>query len=180
MPNARCHPTTQTFVSHPGLTGKWPPVRPSRACPYSVSRHSNRFSSRARSRWQTCCGRSSRVRRFSAVLLAVVGVYAVVAYQAHRRAREIGLRMALGAQRHQMWALVIRPAGLLGGIGVALGLGVSLAVSPALTVFADQAAFDIVPFLAASGVLVITAVVGAAIPARRAYRVNPMIALRIE
>lgn len=114
------------------------------------------------------------------MLLAVVGVYAVVAYQAHRRTREIGLRMALGAQRHQMWALVIRPAGLLGGIGVALGLGVSLAVSPALTVFADQAAFDIVPFLAASGVLVITAVVGAAIPARSAYRVNPMIALRIE
>lgn len=114
------------------------------------------------------------------VLLAVVGVYAVVAYQAHRRTREIGLRMALGAQRHQMWALVIRQAGILGGTGVAIGLGISLAVSPALTVFAARTTLDVVHFLVASGTLVITGVVAAAIPARRASRVDPMVALRIE
>ena len=116
-----------------------------------------------------------------ALLLAAVGIFGVVAYSVAQRTREIGIRMALGAGRHEVLRLVARQSGLLTGLGVALGL---LGAFPIPKLLGNT--FEGLPVgsgttLTSAGVLVAAISLAASyIPARRATRVEPMIALRDE
>jgi predicted permease len=111
--------------------------------------------------------------------LALVGLYAVVAYQVARRTREIGIRMALGADRRQVVIAVLKQAAVMG----LTGIGIGLLLSPggrALTTALGSPGFDPVLFSAVPIGLLLTTLLAAAIPARRAARVDPMVALRQE
>jgi predicted permease len=113
------------------------------------------------------------------LLLAVVGVYGVVSYSAGRRRHEIGIRMALGAQRGTIFRLVISQAVLLLGLGIALGVAAALGVSRLLaSLLVGVSAHDPITFAGVSGVLMAVALLACFIPAHRAARVEPMAALR--
>jgi putative ABC transport system permease protein len=111
--------------------------------------------------------------------LALVGLYAVVAYQVARRTREIGIRMALCAARPQVMQLILKQAATMGLTGIGIGLLLSLAGSRALSasVMATPAVDPLLVIFVLLGLL-LTTVLAAAIPARRAAGVDPMIALR--
>jgi len=116
-----------------------------------------------------------------AALLAAVGVYSVMAYSVTQRTGEIGVRMALGASREDILRLILRAGATQVGLGLLLGLGGAVAATQLLS----QALYEVKPFdplvfatLALSFALIAT--VACLIPARRATRVDPMVALRTE
>jgi predicted permease len=111
--------------------------------------------------------------------LALVGLYAVVAYQVARRTREIGIRMALGADRPQVMRLILKQAAVMGLTGVAIGLALSLAGARALSasVMATPGFDPLLVTLVPLGLL-LTTLLAATIPALRAAGVDPMVALR--
>jgi predicted permease len=116
-----------------------------------------------------------------ALALAVIGIYGVVAYAVTQRTHEIGIRVALGAQRRDVARLVLGEGARLAVLGAILGL----AGAAALTRFMASLLFGIgvrdpLTFLAVAGILVCVAAVACWIPARRAMRVDPMVALRYE
>jgi predicted permease len=118
---------------------------------------------------------------FFALLLASLGLYGVMAYSVARRTREIGIRMALGAQAGNVLRLVLRETLLLVLIGIALGLPAALAA----TRLTEGLLFGLTatdPFTIALATLVMMTVASLAgwIPARRAAKVDPMVALRCE
>ena len=116
-----------------------------------------------------------------ATLLAAIGLYGVLAYNVARRTREIGIRMALGAGRQQVRRLVIRDVALVIGMGVAVGLASAALVARLLeSVLFGMARWDPAVFVAAPAVMAGIAMLAAYVPARRATRVDPMIALRYE
>jgi putative ABC transport system permease protein len=105
----------------------------------------------------------------------------VVSYSAGRRRHEIGIRIALGAQRVTIFRLVIRQAVLLLGLGIALGVAAALGVSRLLvSLLVGVSAYDPLTFAGVSGILMAAALVACFIPAHRAARVDPMTALRDE
>jgi predicted permease len=111
--------------------------------------------------------------------LALVGLYAVVAYQVARRTREIGIRMALGADRTGVMRMILKQAAAIGLTGVGIGLVLSFAGSRVLSAsIMATPGFDPVLFTLVALGLLLTTVLAAAIPARRASRVDPMVALR--
>jgi predicted permease len=110
--------------------------------------------------------------------LALVGLYAVVAYQVSRRRREIGIRMALGAARSEVVKMILRQAAGMGLAGVGLGLLLSYAVSRALSSGLGLPRFDPLLFSMVPLGMLLTTLLAAAIPARRAARVDPLVALR--
>lgn len=115
------------------------------------------------------------------ILLAAIGTYGVLAFLVVQRTREIGIRMALGAQRGSVLRMVIREGMLLACAGVAIGIGGALAMGRVL----PNLLFGITPidpptFVVVATVLLIVSMVACWIPARRAMRVDPMIALRYE
>ncbi len=112
-------------------------------------------------------------------LLGVVGLYGVVAYSVSQRTREIGVRVALGAQRGAIYRLVLREAGWLTALGVALGLvcAVGAAALMGNLLFGVQS-WDPPTLLVAAGVLGLSSLVASYVPARRAASVNPLEALR--
>jgi len=116
-----------------------------------------------------------------ALLLGVVGLYGVIAYSVSQRTREIGVRMALGAQRSSVYQLVLGEAGRLIGAGIALGLGgaVGAAMLMRSLLFGVQA-WDAGTLVAVAVVLGVSAMLASFIPARRAASVNPTEALRAE
>ncbi len=116
-----------------------------------------------------------------ALLLAAVGVYGVLSYSVAERTREIGIRLALGADRGQVQGLVLREAGWLAGVGVVAGLGATLALGSFVRalLFGVRPA-DPVALAGAAAVLLLLALLAAWVPARRAARVEPMVALRHE
>jgi putative ABC transport system permease protein len=116
-----------------------------------------------------------------ALLLAAVGIYGVTSYGVAQRQKEIGLRMALGADRGDVLGMLIR-----GGMGtIAIGLGLGLAMALFLTRLMGGLLFSVRPWdpVALSGaaaLLMLAALLAIFIPARRATKVNPMVALRYE
>jgi putative ABC transport system permease protein len=116
-----------------------------------------------------------------ALLLASIGLYAVIAHSVNRRIREIGVRSAIGASARDILGLVFRQGMIPAGIGLAIGLAASLAVNRLLkTALVLTSPADPIALGAASAVLIAGAVLGCWIPARRAMRIDPAQAIRYE
>jgi predicted permease len=116
-----------------------------------------------------------------AVALASLGLYAVVAYSVARRTREVGIRIALGATRSQVIALVVREGMTLVGIGLVIGLVIAAAASQPLNAFLyglDR--FDPLTFVVVALIMTLTAFVANYIPARRAVSIDALRAIRYE
>ncbi len=116
-----------------------------------------------------------------ALVLGVVGLYGVTAYSVSQRTREIGVRMALGAQRNAVYGLVMRQAGWLTVTGLALGLASAVGVATLIRkMLFGVAAWDTVTLVAVAAVLGAAAMAASFVPARRAASVDPVEALRSE
>jgi macrolide transport system ATP-binding/permease protein len=116
-----------------------------------------------------------------ALLLGVIGLYGVIAYSVSQRTREIGVRMALGAQHSTVYGMILREAGVLSAIGIAAGLLCSLATSTLIQkLLFETPPRDVATLTAVAVVLGAASMVASYVPARRAASVNPMEALRAE
>jgi putative ABC transport system permease protein len=116
-----------------------------------------------------------------ALLLAAVGIYGVLSFSITRRTREMGIRLALGADRPRVFLLVVRDGMLLVSVGMAIGLLGSVAAARSLSSFLyGVSTSDLPTFSATIAILAAVALIACAIPARRAMRVNPIAALRYE
>jgi len=116
-----------------------------------------------------------------AMILAAIGIYGVISYSVTQRTREIGIRMALGAQKTQMLGMVLRQSLTLVVIGIVLGFVVALAATRVMaTLLYGVGANDISTFAIVIFLLSTAALLASYIPARRAMKVDPMVALRYE
>jgi ABC-type antimicrobial peptide transport system permease subunit len=116
-----------------------------------------------------------------ALLLAGFGLYGVMAYAVAQRSREIGIRMALGAQAADVRSLVVNQAVRLGAAGLALGIAGALAATRVLdSLLFGVSASDPLTFAAVSAALISVLLLAAYLPARRATRVDPIVALRAD
>ena len=116
-----------------------------------------------------------------ALLLAAIGMYGVLSFSIARRTREMGIRLALGAETQDVFLLVVRDGMLLVVVGIAIGLtaGLAAARSVASLLYGVQPS-DLPTFMAMTAVLGVVALVACAIPARRAMRVPATTALRAD
>jgi macrolide transport system ATP-binding/permease protein len=116
-----------------------------------------------------------------ALLLGIVGLYGVVAYSVSQRTREIGLRLAMGAERGAVYRLILGEAGRLIALGIAVGVGAAILAARLMrTLLFDTAPWDAPTLLAVAVLLGSAAMLASYIPARRAASVNPIEALRVE
>jgi putative ABC transport system permease protein len=114
-----------------------------------------------------------------ALVLALLGLYGLISYSVAQRTREIGIRMALGAQREDILALTIRQGIVAATWGVAIGLVIALVATRVMTsILYGVGAADWLTFISVAFLLFVVAVAASYIPARRATQVDPMIALR--
>ncbi|MGA8982530.1 MAG: ABC transporter permease [Candidatus Acidiferrales bacterium] len=117
---------------------------------------------------------------FLGLVLAIVGVYGVVSYAATQKTHEIGVRMALGAQPLDILGMIFREGFLIVAVGLAVGIAGALAASRIVGSFLTVSAHDPVTYALVTGVLACVALAACFIPARRAMRADPMVALRYE
>jgi hypothetical protein len=116
-----------------------------------------------------------------AVTIAGVGVYGVMAYAVAQNTREIGLRMALGARTNEVLRLVVGKAAVLTSIGLLLGFGGAIAVGQYLqSMIFGLTPSDLVTYVAVAAAFAVVAIVAAYVPALRATKVNPLVALRAD
>ena len=118
---------------------------------------------------------------FSGVALALVGIYGVLSYLVARRSKEFGLRMALGAPRQHVLGLVLKQGAVLALVGVGVGLLTALAFTRVMSsMLYGVRAIDPVTFIVMPLALASVALLASYVPARRATKVDPMVALRYE
>jgi putative ABC transport system permease protein len=116
-----------------------------------------------------------------AFVLAAVGVYGVMAYSVSQRTMEMGIRMALGAQRAAVRNLVIRKGALITGLGIGIGLAVALSVTRLLSFFLyGVSPFSPLPFISVTVAIALTGLVASLVPAIRATRVDPIVSLKAD
>jgi ABC-type antimicrobial peptide transport system permease subunit len=116
-----------------------------------------------------------------ALALGIIGIYGVMSYTVSQRQREIGVRLALGAQRGHVLQMVLRQGTKLALVGVAIGIGAGLGLTRLMThLLFGVTAHDPLTFAAVSGLLILVACLACYIPARRAILVDPVVALRYE
>jgi putative ABC transport system permease protein len=114
-----------------------------------------------------------------ALLLASFGLYAVIAHSVSQRSQEIGVRIALGGTARDIRGLVLRQGLLPVGVGLTVGLALSLAMNRLLQAQLVQVSpSDLITLAAVSATLIVAAILGCLIPARRAMQVDPLVALR--
>jgi predicted permease len=115
-----------------------------------------------------------------ALILATVGLYGVVSYSVNRRVREIGIRKALGAETSRVVRMVLKQGMVQVLVGTIIGAGLAGVSARALSAVLFVGAFDLVSFVSACGVLVIIAALANWIPAQRASRIHPIVAMKAE
>jgi ABC-type antimicrobial peptide transport system permease subunit len=116
-----------------------------------------------------------------ALILGAVGLYGVLSYRVTRSAREIGVRMALGAQARSVRWMFVRQGGQVALVGVFVGIVAAVALTKYIqTLLFNVGRLDVTAFAGMSAVMLAVALVASYVPARRASRVDPVVALRTE
>jgi putative ABC transport system permease protein len=116
-----------------------------------------------------------------AALLAAIGIYGLLAYSVTQRTREIGVRMALGADRSQVWRMILTDVSRLLAVGVLAGLPLTYGLSKLInSMLYGVKGFQFVTVIGALVVMICVALAATYLPARRATRVDPLVALRYE
>jgi ABC-type antimicrobial peptide transport system permease subunit len=122
---------------------------------------------------------AARIGSALALGLAAFGIFGVFGYIVEERRREIGIRVALGARKSEVFSAVFRPARIAMGAGLVVGLGLSLSLGAVLEgMLFGLSPFDGVAFATVAAILSVTSVAATAIPAQRALRVDPAVIMK--